>query len=108
MHNGLTMVQDKIQMLVDTLIDSGVVCKTSVHGELLLELYSLLECLEPAADDLPERLSQVRFIPTRTEAWDSIWYISLCQMSSPTWCQPAPCLRRTRCASDWPGASCRI
>jgi len=68
MHNGLTMVQDTIQTPIDTLVHYGVVCKTAVDGELLLELYSLLECLEPDADDLPERLSKVRLVPTRTEA----------------------------------------
>jgi hypothetical protein len=67
MRNGLTMVQDKIQTLVDTLVNHGVVCKTTVDGELLLELYSLLEGLEPEADDLSERLSKVRLVPTRTE-----------------------------------------
>ena len=30
----------------------------------LFEIYSLLECLEPAQDDLSERLGQVRFVPT--------------------------------------------
>jgi hypothetical protein len=42
MHNGLTPVQEIIQELVETLINSGVVCKTAADGELLLELYSLL------------------------------------------------------------------
>jgi len=68
MPPGLTMVQGKIQTLVETLVSDGVVCKMAADGELLLELYSLLECLQPEADDLPERLSQLRFVPTRTEA----------------------------------------
>ena len=68
MRDGLIMVQDKIQTLVDTLVSYGVVCKTAADGELLLELYSLLECLQPEADDLPERLRQLRFVPARTEA----------------------------------------
>ena len=63
MHNGLTPVQETIQELVETLIDSGVVCKTAADGELLLELYSLLECLEPDEHDVAARLSQVRFVP---------------------------------------------
>jgi len=67
MRNGLTMVQDKIQLLVDMLGSYGVVCTMAADGELLLELYSLLECLQPETDDLPERLSHLRFVPTRTE-----------------------------------------
>ena len=66
MHNGLTPVQEIIQELVETLINSGVVCKTATDGELLLELYSLLECLEPDEHEVAARLSQVRFVPTRT------------------------------------------
>ena len=68
MRDGLTLVQDKIQTLVDTFISYGVVCRMTTDGELLLELYSLLECLQPEADDLPERLRRLRFVPTRTEA----------------------------------------
>lgn len=68
MHNGPTMGHDTLQTLVDMLVNSGVVCKTAVDGELLLELYSLLECLEPEAADLPERLHKVRLVPLRTEA----------------------------------------
>ena len=52
--------------LVETLINSGVVCTTAAEGELLLELYSLLECLEPDEHDVAARLSQVRFVPART------------------------------------------
>ena len=66
MHNGLTLVQKSIQTLMETLINYGVVCKTAADGELLLELYSLLECLEPEEHDLAERLSKLRFLPTRT------------------------------------------
>src|SRR5215510_13230853 len=66
MHNGLTPVQEIIQELVETLINSGVVCKTATDGELLLELYSLLECLELDEHDLAARLRQLRFVPTRT------------------------------------------
>ena len=62
------MVQDQIQTLVETLVSYGVVCQRAAEGELLLELYSLLECLQPEVDDLPERLSHLRFVPTRTEA----------------------------------------
>ena len=68
MRDGLTMVQDTIQTLVETLVSYGVVCQRAAEGELLLELYSLLECLQPEVDDLPERLSHLRFVPTRTEA----------------------------------------
>ena len=68
MRDGLTMVQDIIQTLVETLVSYGVVCKRAADGELLLELYSLLECLQPAEHDLPERLRQLRFVPTRTTA----------------------------------------
>ena len=68
MRDGLTMVQDKIQTLVETLVSYGVVCKMAADGALLLELYSLLECLQPEEDALPERLSQLRFVPTRTAA----------------------------------------
>lgn len=68
MRDGLTMVQDMIQTLVETLVSYGVVCKRAADGELLLELYSLLECLQPEENDLPERLRQLRFVPTRTAA----------------------------------------
>lgn len=66
MRNGPTPVQETFQTLLETLINAGVVCKTAADGELLLELYSLLECLDPAEDDIAARLSQVRFVPTRT------------------------------------------
>ena len=66
MRNGLTLMQHSIRTLVETLVNYGVVCKTAADGELLLELYSLLECLEPEENDLGERLSKLRFIPTRT------------------------------------------
>jgi len=66
MRHGLTPVPETIQMLVETLINSGVVCKTAADGELLLELYSLLEYLEPDEHDLATRLSQLRFVPART------------------------------------------
>ena len=39
MRHGLTPVPETIQVLVETLINSGVVCKTAADGELLLELY---------------------------------------------------------------------
>lgn len=66
MRNGLTLVQNSLQTLVETLANYGVVCKTAADGELLLELYSLLECLEPEEHNLAERLSKLRFLPTRT------------------------------------------
>ena len=66
MCNSLTPAQETIQALAETLINSGVVCTTAADGELLLELYSLLEYLEPDEHDLAARLSQVRFVPTRT------------------------------------------
>jgi len=59
-------MQKTIQELVETLINAGVVCTTAADGELLLELYSLLECLEPDEHDLAARLSQLRFVPART------------------------------------------
>ena len=66
MRHGLTPVPETIQVLVETLSNSGVVCKTAADGELLLELYSLLEYLEPDEHDLAARLSQLRFVPART------------------------------------------
>src|SRR5438094_764150 len=66
MRDSLTLVQKSIQTLMETLINYGVVCKTAADGALLLELYSLLECLEPEEHDLAERLSKLRFLPTRT------------------------------------------
>ena len=54
-----------MQAFVATLVNRGVVCSTGVDGEPLFELYSLLECLEPAPDDLAERLRQLRCVPTR-------------------------------------------
>ena len=53
-----------MQAFVATLVNRGVVCTTGGDGEPLFELYSLLECLEPAQDDLAERLRQLRFVPT--------------------------------------------
>jgi hypothetical protein len=66
MRNSLTPVQETIQALVETLLNAGVVCTTAADGELLLELYSLLECLEPDEHDVAARLSQLRFVPART------------------------------------------
>ena len=66
MRNSLTLGQERIRTLVKTMIDYGVVCQTAADGELLLELYSLLECLEPEENEVAERLSKLRFVPTRT------------------------------------------
>src|SRR5919197_4450787 len=66
MRNSLTLAQETIQELVETLSNAGVVCTMAADGELLLELYSLLECLEPDEHDVAARLSQVRFVPMRT------------------------------------------
>ena len=66
MHKSLTPVPKTIQELMETLSNAGVVCTTAADGELLLELYSLLEYLEPDEHDLAARLSQLRFMPTRT------------------------------------------
>jgi|SRR5262245_43658432 len=52
-----------VQAFVATLVNRGVVHTTGVDGEPLFELYSLLECLEPAPDDLAERLRQLRLVP---------------------------------------------
>jgi hypothetical protein len=65
MRNGPTPVQETIQALLETLLNAGVICKTAADGELLLELYSLLEYLEPDEHDVAARLSQLRFVPTR-------------------------------------------
>ena len=65
MPNSLTPMRETIQALVETLINSGVVCTTAADGELLLELYSLLECLEPDEHEVAAQLSQVRFVPVR-------------------------------------------
>ena len=53
----------RVQAFVATLVNRGVVCSTGGDGEPLFELYALRECLEPAPDDLAERLTQVRFVP---------------------------------------------
>jgi hypothetical protein len=66
MCNSLPPVQETIQELVKTLMNSGVVCTTAADGELLLELYSLLECLEPDEHEVAARLNQLRFVPVRT------------------------------------------
>ena len=66
MRHSLTPVQEAMQALVETLSNTGVVCTTAADGELLLELYSLLEYLEPDEPEVAARLSQVRFVPTRT------------------------------------------
>jgi hypothetical protein len=66
MHDGLMPVQETVRELVETLINAGVVCQTATDGELLLELYSLLECLEPDEHEVAARLSQVRLVPNRT------------------------------------------
>src|SRR5262249_46292458 len=66
MRNSLTPVPETIQELVETLMHAGVVCTTAADGEVLLELYSLLECLEPDERDIAARLRQVRLVPART------------------------------------------
>jgi len=66
MGNSLTPVQETTQELLETLINAGVVYKMAPDGELLLELYSLLECLEPDEHDVAARLRQLRFVPART------------------------------------------
>ena len=66
MRHSLTPVQQTMQELVETLINAGVVCKMAADGELLLELYSLLEYLEPEEHEFAGRLSQLRFVPART------------------------------------------
>jgi hypothetical protein len=66
MRHSLTPVQETTQELVETLINAGVVCTTAADGEPLLELYSLLEYLEPDEHDVAARLSQLRFMPRRT------------------------------------------
>jgi hypothetical protein len=66
MRHSLTPVPETIQELVETLIKAGVVRTTAADGELLLELYSLLECLEPDEHEVAARLRQVRFVPART------------------------------------------
>jgi len=66
MYDGLTPGQETVQELVETLMHAGVVCTTAADGELLLELYSLLECLEPDEHTVAARLRQLRFVPART------------------------------------------
>ena len=64
MPKGTTMVPTtSVQAFVETLANRGVFCSAGVDGEPLFELYSLLECLEPAQDDLAERLRQLQFVP---------------------------------------------
>src|SRR5262245_42066871 len=65
MRSSSTSMHEISQKLVETLINSGVVCTTAADWELLLELYSLFECLEPDEHDIAARLSQVRFVPMR-------------------------------------------
>jgi len=52
--------------LMETLGSSGVVCITAPDGEILCELYSLLEWLEPEEEHLTAGLRYVRLIPQRT------------------------------------------
>ena len=66
MRHSLTPVQETIQELVETLINAGVVCTTAADGEPLLELYSLLEYLEPDEQEVAVRLNQLRFVPKHT------------------------------------------
>jgi hypothetical protein len=66
MCNSLPPVQETIQELVKMLMNSGVVCTTATDGELLLELYSLLEYLEPDEHEVAARLKQLQFVPMRT------------------------------------------
>lgn len=64
MRKGTTIGPTSVvQAFVTTLVNYGVVCLTGVDGAPLFELYSLLECLEPAPDDLAERLKQLQFVP---------------------------------------------
>ena len=64
MPKGITIgPTTNVQAFVATLVNRGVVCVTGVDSELLFEIYSLLECLESAQDDLAERLRQLQFVP---------------------------------------------
>ena len=65
MRHSLTPVQETVQELVEMLLNAGVVCTTGTDGEPLLELYSLLECLEPDEHEVAARLRQVRFVLAR-------------------------------------------
>lgn len=53
------------QALITTLVNHGVVYTTDGNGEPLFELYSLLEGLELAQDEVAERLRRLRFVPKR-------------------------------------------
>jgi hypothetical protein len=66
MRHSLTPVPESIQELVETWMNAGVVCTTAADGALLLELYSLLECLEPDEHEVAARLNRLRFVPMRT------------------------------------------
>lgn len=67
---GQAQGQALVQTLVQTLAECGVVYTTASGGELLLELYSLLEALAPDAERLADRLSRVRLVPTRVADLD--------------------------------------
>jgi hypothetical protein len=66
MRHSLTPVPETSQELVETWMNAGVVCTSAADGEPLLELYSLLECLEPDEQEVATRLNQLRFVPKRT------------------------------------------
>jgi hypothetical protein len=66
MRHSLTPVPETIQELVETWMNAGVVCTMAADGALLLELYSLLEYLEPDEHEVAARLNRLRFVPMRT------------------------------------------
>lgn len=81
MRDGLTMVQDTIQTLVETLVRYGVVCTMAADGVLLLELYSLLECLQPEVTICQSDSVTCGLYRRGLRYWAYIWSISRCQMS---------------------------
>lgn len=72
------IVPNHVQQVVDALLEQGVVCQTTLKGEPIFELYSLLDALLPQEDALAAQLQQVHFIPVRFEELDTyLLYVSL-------------------------------
>jgi len=78
MPTSSPVLSNHARQVVDVLLDQGVVCQTTLEGEPIFELYSLLDALLPQEQALAAQLQQVHFIPARLEELDMyLLYVSL-------------------------------
>jgi len=78
MHASATVLPSHVQQIMDVLLAQGVVCQTTVEGEPIFELYSLLDAILPHEQALAAQLQQVVFLPRRLDALDTyLLYVSL-------------------------------